>query len=490
MKLLFKLFFVLLLLYSGLNVNASQEYLLRGDFKDAYINFNQALEKDKTALNYLNMCRITFSLNDSKMAKYYCNRAIDTLNKEKNHDNELESDILSMLGDIYSNVYHNTDITFDYYNQAKEKKESNPETDRYELAKLYLNMGNSYRGMGEYYLAKEFLDKSINIVNEKDLPKYRVISSMAYNYFGLMEKDNKNYEKAGEYFETALKELDKALVYKNSLLAGNISENLGDYYENYAAHKNKSKAQEYYNQAKLYYDSPIKLNENNQVYQNILKLNEAETKKEVKRLIKEYPYDISILTAVIYYNLMEGDEKEAQNNIDKLINTYGKSAYAYLYTSIAYAMSYYSFDIEKKELAYLQRSNDYLKIYLKKSGNNPEKYYFSGLVNFYLGKLWNAQRYFNTYMEKTPYSDTICTNIAKMYMNLYDTMESYKNALKYYELSLKKGNKNLEDIYNLWTIYNKLGYREKAFNLNKKYNISSYNSDKSDDVDSEDNTKN
>lgn len=426
MSKLVKFIFIFVLLISKVPVLADDDYLLQGDYKNAYIEYKSALDKEKTAFNYLNMCKVTYYLNDNKAAKQYCNAAMNIMDAQKKPDIELKSDILSMIGNIYANAYHNRSITFDYYNQAKELKESNSNTDKYELAKLYLNMAYVYHNMGEYFLTKDSLDKALEISKNNDLKKYRVIESAIYNDLGLIEKENNNYLKSKEYFEKSLEVLISAEEYLNQTLNSIINYNLALYYESCGKKKDKELA-------KVYYTYSLKSANYNIIeqFKNYDTFAEFDfslsKKKEIEERLSIFPYDSIGLYEGAVYELIKENDDLAQDRLDKLISVNNDCAVANYLVSLAYAIAYE----RTKDLAYQQQSKKYLKIFMKKSLNYDDKYKYlmAGRILLQLQNKYNAD----------------------------------KNFKKYKELSDSK----LQAEEDIKEIYRKTNYKKKAFFLNK-----------------------
>ena len=137
---------ILFLLVFSQNVVFSydEEYISKSEFKKAYIEYNKSLNDKPDALDFFNMCKVVYYLNDSKLAKSYCNIALNKIDEQKNPDMALRSDILTFMGILYSSTYRNNDITFDYYKQAIKIKDTLMNPDEYELANLYMNLGYAY----------------------------------------------------------------------------------------------------------------------------------------------------------------------------------------------------------------------------------------------------------------------------------------------------------------------------------------------------------
>ena len=103
----FVMFFSVISLFGNICL-ADDDLLLKSDFKNAYITYSNALNDASTPLNNLNMCKLTYILKDDTVAKEYCKTALKEIEKQKNPDYELKSEILSMMGNVYSMAYNNS----------------------------------------------------------------------------------------------------------------------------------------------------------------------------------------------------------------------------------------------------------------------------------------------------------------------------------------------------------------------------------------------
>ncbi len=416
--------------------------VLNSDYKNTYINYANALREEKTPLNYLNMCKITLELNDSENARKYCKQALNEIEKEKNPDYELKSEILSTNGDIYSTVYRNSDITFDYYKQAQEYKESNPDTDKYNLAKLYRNIANTYDYIGRNDIAKQYRKKALDITENSEDKKYNFLSSLVYKDMALSEDVNSVSYKS--YLDKALKYGEDTGEYKNHKLLADIYKNLADYYEN--SKHDKKTAVDFYrksSQENAKFPDENLLTREEDVPENT-------TIEDIKQILAEYPYDID-------YNVMAGayyisrNDKKAQEYFQKAINVNTDNSFVYAAISEAYAEKYSQANFKE----YLENARKYAVLASEKAGYEPDLYLTLGVIYFHLGSVKTANNYFNDYIKYSDdKSDAYC-EIASVYW-YNDVKQKYRKQV----ISNLEKAKNIKELNPMYKVMLMAAYRQ------------------------------
>lgn len=437
--------------------------IVKGNYKQAYIQYNKEFQDNKTPENYLNMCKVTYYLNDEKQAKSYCTTALNILDTQKTPDSELKSDVLSMLGYIYSNTYHNKTITLDYYNLAKELKEKNENTEKFELARLYLNIGYEYLSEKEYNLAVKYLNKSIDTALKHTEKEYKNIVAAAYNNLSCLAVVNKDYEQAREYADKALNELAMAEDMKNAKLDGVINMTRAAAYS-YSSDKNdKKEASKSFYLASSIFDSTFFTNMD---YENIK--NPPDDNK-LSEILNEFPYDNAGNYYMLIKCLKSEDGVKAEKYLNLLLNVNKESSMPYLYAARAFAEA----NKEVKSLVYSQKSRMYINDYLNKYGNRyiPLFLLDAGFVYLDLNSNRQAKKYFKKAL-KTDSSASV--QIAYKYVDLYRETEKIqyaKEASKYFEKAIKNDDSKIVNIIYLYNLYRVLKEQDKADELNNKYNL-------------------
>ena len=430
---------------------AEDELLLKSDFKNAYIKYNAALEEAKTPVNYLNMCKLTFLLQDDSTAKEYCKTALKEIEKQKNPDYELKSEILSMMGNIYSTAYHNNNISLEYYNQAKEYKNKNTETDKYDLAKLYRNLAYTYNYSGNSNMAEIYWDKALKIIDEQNSDEYKTLKAVVYNDLSLFEKSKQHYDKAKEYLDKALKSALDANEYINHRIVSIIYENIALYYE--FNKKNKAEAVKNF---RLFLAETSKFPDK-ELLTNNSEMPKDTTIEDIDKMLKEYPYDVDLNVMTGAYNISL-DEKESKPYFDKAILVNPDNAYVYLAIANAYADKYT--EIKFKE--YSQMAKEYAKMAELRANYTPDVYLTLGLINTKIDAIFTANTYFGMYVKNSEDKAMANCEIASVFW-YNDPQLKYRKYVVYY-LEKAKKLKELNAMYKmmLMAAYKQIGNTAKA----------------------------
>lgn len=415
-----KLFKILFFLFILSFATPSFGYINNGDYKTAYIKFSEQLNEEKTALNYLNMCKVTFLLNDSNTAKSYCNAALNILDQKRYADNDIKSDVLTMLGNIYAGT-HNTKIPFDYYNEAKSIKERNPNTDEYKLAELYLGIAYAYKTNKDYDYADEYLKKVLKITKNKTDIKFKTLNAIVYNCYSLIHIDNNDYESAVKYAEMASKlaeDLDNirlwADIYDTMSAAYSLSKNKED----------QKKAKELHYDAILTYNAAIVDNSEEKFILN------PPSEEELKELIKKFPYD----NIGNYYMLIKNLVSEDDEEIDKYLNlllTVDKHSSSRLYLiASAFTKAY----TKTKNIVYAQRARMYLKEFTQDIFclSSEKVLYNVGSLYLELNNDRTAEKYFQMIykIEENKNKADYNSQISEIYLKFYNDTKKVKYAKK------------------------------------------------------------
>ena len=324
---------ILFLLVFSQNVVFSydEEYISKSEFKKAYIEYNKSLNDKPDALDFFNMCKVVYYLNDSKLAKSYCNIALNKIDEQKNPDMALRSDILTFMGILYSSTYRNNDITFDYYKQAIKIKDTLMNPDEYELANLYMNLGYAYFNTNLTDYAFNYYNKVLKIAEIKNEDRFYLLLADTYNKLSLLEEKNKDVIKQKEYLEKSLVEIEKPNIYINHLLKAKIYLNLAKYYDN--IEKDKTKARNYY---KKYVIENAFFPDN-----KILNISDFDSLslEECKKKLNEYPYDIYTNIIMGYLNIGINDDL-SEKYFNKAISINPENPYIYIAIAQAYLNKY------------------------------------------------------------------------------------------------------------------------------------------------------
>ncbi|HIS88852.1 TPA: hypothetical protein IAA87_05480 [Candidatus Avigastranaerophilus faecigallinarum] len=324
---------ILFLLVFSQNVVFSydEEYIPKSEFKKAYIEYNKSLNDKPDALDFFNMCKVVYYLNDSKLAKSYCNIALNKIDEQKNPDMALRSDILTFMGILYSSTYRNNDITFDYYKQAIKIKDTLMNPDEYELANLYMNLGYAYFNTNLTDYAFNYYNKVLKIAEIKNEDRFYLLLADTYNKLSLLEEKNKDVIKQKEYLEKSLVEIEKPNIYINHLLKAKIYLNLAKYYDN--IEKDKTKARNYY---KKYVIENAFFPDN-----KILNISDFDSLslEECKKKLNEYPYDIYTNIIMGYLNIGINDDL-SEKYFNKAISINPENPYIYIAIAQAYLNKY------------------------------------------------------------------------------------------------------------------------------------------------------
>ena len=324
---------ILFLLVFSQNVVFSydEEYIPKSEFKKAYIEYNKSLNDKPDALDFFNMCKVVYYLNDSKLAKSYCNIALNKIDEQKNPDMALRSDILTFMGILYSSTYRNNDITFDYYKQAIKIKDTLMNPDEYELANLYMNLGYAYFNTNLTDYAFNYYNKVLKIAEIKNEDRFYLLLADTYNKLSLLEEKNKDVIKQKEYLEKSLVEIEKPNIYINHLLKAKIYLNLAKYYDN--IEKDKTKARNYY---KKYVIENAFFPDN-----KILNISDFDSLslEECKKKLNEYPYDIYTNIIMGYLNIGINDDL-SEKYFNKAISINPEIPYIYIAIAQAYLNKY------------------------------------------------------------------------------------------------------------------------------------------------------
>ena len=277
------------------------------------------------------MCKVVYYLNDSKLAKSYCNIALNKIDEQKNPDMALRSDILTFMGILYSSTYRNNDITFDYYKQAIKIKDTLMNPDEYELANLCMNLGYAYFNTNLTDYAFNYYNKVLKIAEIRNEDRFYLLLADTYNKLSLLEEKNKDVIKQKEYLEKSLVEIEKPNIYINHLLKAKIYLNLAKYYDN--IEKDKTKARNYY---KKYVIENAFFPDN-----KILKISDFDSLslEECKKKLNEYPYDIYTNIIMGYLNIGINDDL-SEKYFNKAISINPENPYIYIAIAQAYLNKY------------------------------------------------------------------------------------------------------------------------------------------------------
>lgn len=435
-------------------VHAQDELLLRSEYEQAYKLYASNLNDSTSPENYLNMCKITYILNDKANAKEYCKSSLNEIEKEKYPDYELKSEILAMLGNIYLSAYHNNDITFDYYNQAKAYKEKNPDTNKFDLAYLYRNMANAYLNIANVSLAKEYREKALKIANDNEGKEFNNIKALVYFDYALSDKDNKDYKSYIKNLEKALEYSLNTEEYKNNYLCYRIYKNIAEYYE--VISKDSKKA----------IDNRKKSVEETSKFpdKNLLSRDDDETDgksiDDILTELRKYPYDIdlNIMTGSYY---ISKDIEKSENYFKKAINVNPTNPYVYAAIADAYAEAYNDV-IKLKDIKF--KAKQYIKETEKYSYYEPDIYLTLGLAYINLNDITSANKNFKKYIEYSENRhEANCETASAIWYN--DENHKYTNYVILYLENAKKI-QDLSPVYKLLlaTVYKQKGKQKEADN--------------------------
>lgn len=384
------LILVLVIFLSQIMSIANDVFLLKNDYKSAYIQYKQSLENDKSAENYLNMCIVTYYLKDADVSKNYCKSALNLIEKEETPDPELKSDILSMLGLIYSTVYHNNEIMFEYLNEAKKIKEANDNADKYELAKLYRRLAFAYAYVENYILAIKYLEKGIKLIEEVEQKHYKNLLAAFYYDLAKISEKNKNYQEEFEFLKKALNYASDADVYLNHALNAAIYNKLANNYARTKSHKDDS---ENAFRMSIYENAMFP---DNSLFENKKYLAKSYSKENLENLLKEYPYTPFLNLQLGSLYLSENDEL-ANVFFEKTIKVNPKNVYSYLLIAREYSNKFKTTNDKK----YQDLAKKYISVAFSKACCEPTIFYELGLISINANLNHFAKKCFHHYLKYT-----------------------------------------------------------------------------------------
>lgn len=177
-------------------------------------------------------------------------------------DDEQKGETYYLLGQICNNLTSKMGETEDYcikaVNLYEQLANDNPEKFNYNLAVSYNGTGVFYHEQKQCEKAKEYYENAIIILESlvKQIPeKYQPYLSKLYNNMGIFCKEQKNLKEAKEYYE-------KAIVIRESLVK-EVSESFNtDLAKSYNCIGALYKEQKNFEEAKDYYDKAIAIREN------------------------------------------------------------------------------------------------------------------------------------------------------------------------------------------------------------------------------------
>ncbi len=439
------------------NVSSAQDedLLLKGDIKKAYLAYNNALTNKSDITNNLNMCRVLHVLNDDKSAKQYCVNALNMADTEKHPDGEIKSYILTALGNIYQSAYRNNDITLDYYKQAENLKNIE-NTDKYELAELYRNLGRAYYADGQNDLAESYRKKAFETIGSGE--KFKLIEAALYNDTAECEIKNKNKSDAIEHLNKAISILDEIKEYENHKFTALVYYNLAKCYEK--DKKNKDKYIKYYKKAVNENEMfPYNASESYKVSVTNLSL------EDLKNNYDYFPYDIDVNLELGYRYLAINDEI-ASLYFEKAININPDSGYTYLGIAGSYCEMYLKTGYKE----YLLLMNKNMKTAMEKAPYSPKLYEGIGIIKYLLGFGSSAEGYFDKYVEYSDDKAAAHCKLASNYWEADDRKFASQMVIKHIEKALKI-NPDIDEPYirMLVSSYRQTGEDEKAESTIDKY---------------------
>ncbi|MBQ9246496.1 hypothetical protein IJ182_09545 [bacterium] len=458
-RFLFLIAILLLFLHlTSISVSAVDDKYLTSDYEKTYIEYSEKFENSHTVENYLNMCHITFALNDFSTAKKYCKEALKEIEKDKHPDYELKSDVLAAMGELYLVANNNYDIVFDYLNKAREYKESNSETDKYNLAKLYSDIALAYIIDNNYNLAKKYWGKAIDIIDSESNEKYNALKAKIYFDMSKYEYEMKNFAKEEEYLEVALNNSINSKNYENYIVTSNILNSFAQYYKNIK--KNKKSEIEYTQKA---VKAIAKFPDKNLLTRETEESDENISIEDILKKLQKYPYDIdyNVMAGSYYIALSPAKSKEY---FDKAIAVNPKNAFLYAAIANSYSVKYKEANFKEYE----NNAKNYARLAEEYSNYEPDIYLTLGLVYFNLRQISLADKYFSQYIKYSEDFAAANCDIASIYWFNDNRMLYRKYVIKYLETARHK--KELNSMYKLMLIesYRQVGNTKKADSLATK----------------------
>ncbi len=182
----------------------AQEYLNKKNFQDALENFSYSLAHrtmvgDSTGManNLINMGGVCYYSGRLTEASEYYYKALIVAESLKNIS--LTATVLKNLGNLHTQL-KNTDIALGHLYRALLIQQETG--NRKEESDVLLNIGISYYESGRTNQAEEYLLASLAIKEELEKDLHEMIK--VYNNLGLVAKENKDNEKAIEYYGMTL----------------------------------------------------------------------------------------------------------------------------------------------------------------------------------------------------------------------------------------------------------------------------------------------
>jgi len=368
---------------------------------------------------------------------------IDSLNKVINYGSDTAViNAYIDLGEIYENK--NYDSSLIYYNRAQEIAENTK--NKYELTRIYIQIGALYKNKGKYTDAKKNFDKALEINQEL---KSKTFYNKIYNQLGILYKAQGQYEKAIENYKKAL-EYDQekgsaSYIYVN---IGNIYNVLGDY-DNAITHYKKAISKALKEDADIIGSSSY----NGIGVIQYMKGNYNEAIKNFHKTLEIKEKQNNLKGMSMCYNNI-GLVHYEQANFKKAIKYHSKALHTFekLGNKVGVANAYSNLGLDYIEIKEYEKANDYYKLAVniyEEAGNNFELanvYSNIGDLFYEQNKIRKAKYYYEKALKiKQEIKDkegesVIYIRLSHIYNAIGDS--TYDNS--FYRIAVRYGNKGLK----------------------------------------------
>lgn len=343
---------------------------------------------------------------------------------------------LNNLGLLYLNIW-NFEESINYLEKAKSIYLAN--NNILELSVVNSNLGKNYQLLGNFDLAEQYINESLNIIKNVTSKEANLRKAEFLMRLGLLENERKNYQKAANYFNEVIHKY-------SSIFPAQVNHNL--LYNISTSYMSLKK----YDSTLIYLKKALQLSQKNGDLSEIY-----------------YAKSLHLFTL---YNIAQGNEEESLMNLNmelSILNSIHVDSSNYYKIYLDFALHYSTFKKYDEGLIYYQKALNFLT---KSNSDNylvtPDAHQFINPINgieLLRRKADLLLRYFNfnndiKYLEAAVNSVSVASDLINNSRNGFLSLESKlslaENESSIYYLGLKAASK-------LYSITNDFNYIEKAF---------------------------
>ncbi len=228
-------------------INKKNYYVLEGSLKDKLLNnkeiiYRKACEHQNEGYynNAIKLFQKIKYYKDSKIRLSECyvelglqivydnsDEAIRLYNKALSYNNN-SFRAINFLGQVYDEMKANYNLSLKYYQKIEYLAKKN--RSQFWLSSAYINIGAIYLKMGQYDKSLNYFQNALKNI-QKVFGNYHPITATNYNNIGYIYFIKAQYQKSVEYYLKSLKVL-KIITHKNNSNLSIIHNNIGlSYYE-------------------------------------------------------------------------------------------------------------------------------------------------------------------------------------------------------------------------------------------------------------------